>query len=323
MRPTTEPSAIRHAEREAQAREPVHRPGLGLALAGGCFVLFVICYVPLPRETAKLPEIARYAMQIALPQWRTTEPVNEIVYGTRGFDTFGETFILLAAVISVVLLSRGREPRTEYVGESAAAQKEQQESDPGGGAQGAQQTQARAAEKAEEDEEQPAREADVAPLGTPGPERSESMTVIVRISARTAAVILAVAGVYLAAWGYSPGGGFPAGVVLTGVAILLYTALGHRAVSKVVRPSVLEPIEMGGAVLIALTGLLGLIREGSFWANWIALAPPQTIRSGGIIQLFSGAELVEVATGLTIAVFALLGMGHEWAPDEDEQEGET
>ena len=49
-----------------------------------------------------------------------TEPVNEVVYGTRGFDTFGETFLLLAAVISVVLITRPREPRRGYFGEDAA-----------------------------------------------------------------------------------------------------------------------------------------------------------------------------------------------------------
>ena len=48
-----------------------------------------------------LPAVARYAMDVALPRWGLTEPVNEVVYGTRGFDTFGETFLLLAAVVSV------------------------------------------------------------------------------------------------------------------------------------------------------------------------------------------------------------------------------
>ena len=51
-------------------------------------------------STRPCPAIARYALEIALPQWHITEPVNEVVYGTRGFDTFGETFLLLAAVVS-------------------------------------------------------------------------------------------------------------------------------------------------------------------------------------------------------------------------------
>jgi multicomponent Na+:H+ antiporter subunit B len=148
------------------------------------------------------------------------------------------------------------------------------------------------------------------------------MSVVVRVAARPAAVLLAVAGVYLAAWGYTPGGGFPAGAALSGIAVLFYAALGHRAVSRVIRPSVLEPVEMVGAAAIVAVGLLGLLLQGSMFANWLPLAPQQTIRAGGTQQLYSAAELIEVATGLTIAIFALLGMGHSWTPDEDEDEGE-
>jgi multicomponent Na+:H+ antiporter subunit B len=160
--------------------------------------------------------------------------------------------------------------------------------------------------------------ADDDPLGAPAPERAVAMTVVVRVGARVAAVILSVAGVYLAAWGYTPGGGFPAGVVLAGVVVLLYTALGHRAMRAWVRPPVLEVAEMIGAAMIIVIGLVGLWLVGSFLDNWLPLAPQQTIRSGGTLQAISAAELVEVATGITIAVFALLGMEHDWTPDEDE-----
>jgi multicomponent Na+:H+ antiporter subunit B len=67
---------------------------------------------------------------------------------------------------------------------------------------------------------------------------------------------------------------------------------------------------------IVLIELLGLVLKGSFTANWVPLAPVGTIRSGGVLQLFSGAELVEVGTGLTIAIFALLGMRHDWSPEQ-------
>ena len=50
-------------------------------------------------------------MEVALPKWRHHEPVNEVVYGTRGFDTFGETFLLLAAVVGIMTITRGKEPR--------------------------------------------------------------------------------------------------------------------------------------------------------------------------------------------------------------------
>jgi multicomponent Na+:H+ antiporter subunit B len=279
--------------------------------------LLVAGLTGLPKGVNALPGIAKHAMATALPRWGTTEVVSEVVYGSRAFDTFGETFLLLAAVVAVLVLSRGREPRSEYVGEASAGRVEQALADPGEAAD-EQESQARAAESQEREDAPAPVHADDDPLGAPAPERAVAMTVVVRIGARIASVILAVAGIYLAAWGYTPGGGFPAGVVLAGVVVLLYTALGHRAMRAVVRPLVLEVAEMLGAAAIVVLGLLGLWLTGSFLDNWLPLAPQQTIRAGGTLQLFSAAELVEVATGITIAIFALLGMGHDWTPDEEE-----
>jgi multicomponent Na+:H+ antiporter subunit B len=294
-----------------------HRPALMLPLAAAVFGVLLVAALDLPRSGRPLPDIARQAMQLALPKWGTTEAVNEIVYGTRAWDTFGETFLLLAAVVSVVLLARGREPRREYVGEATAARNEQRAA-AGGGAADRDEATARDAERREESEDVLPDDADDEPVAARAPERAAGMTVIVRVVARAAAPVLAVAAVYIAAWGYTPGGGFPAGAALTGVVILLYAALGHRAVRYAVRPSLLEPAEMAGAAMLVAVGVIGMVRRGSFLANWVPLAPQQTIRSGGTLQLNSLAELIEVATGLTIAVFALLGMRHEWAPDEDE-----
>lgn len=296
-----------------------HRPWLGGLLIGGLGAVVAVGLTALPDGSNPLPYLARHAMAIALPQWGTTEVVSEVVYGSRAFDTFGETFLLLAAVVAVLLLSRGREPRSEFVGEASAGRVEQEHADPDEGPD-EQESQARSAEDQErQDEPEPAPEhADDDALGAPAPERAAAMTVAVRVGARVAAVILAVAGVYLAAWGYTPGGGFPAGVVLAGCVILLYTALGHRAVRAAVRPATLEVAEMAGAAAIVGVGLVGMWLTGSFLDNWLPLAQQQTIRAGGTLQLISAAELVEVATGITIAVFALLGMGHDWTPDEDE-----
>ena len=56
------------------------------------------------------------------------------------------------------------------------------------------------------------------------------MTVVARTAIRMALPVLAVAGLYLAAWGYSPGGGFPGGAVLLGVLLLVYAGFGRRRV---------------------------------------------------------------------------------------------
>jgi multicomponent Na+:H+ antiporter subunit B len=319
---------------EAREQEPEHRRWLGLALAAGLTAALGAAMAGLPSDHAPLPAVARYALAVALPRWGLTEPVNEVVYGTRGFDTFGETFLLLAAVVSVIVITRSREPRHGYFGESAAGAREQSQTDPVQPADASEQ-EARAAERGEQDgsgegdsgpgdsrsagqhrgRRRPATP-DAVPLGTPAPETAAAMTVVTRTAIRMALPLLAVAGLYLAAWGYSPGGGFPGGAVLVGVLLLAYAAFGRGRVARVIRPGLLEGIELGGATAIILTELLGLFLRGSFSANWLPLAAPQTILSGGIAQLFSGSELIEVGTGLAITIFALIGMEHDWTPDE-------
>jgi multicomponent Na+:H+ antiporter subunit B len=303
---------------EAREHEPRHRPWAGAALVAGLAAALAAAMVGLPDDHAPLPAVARYALVIALPRWGLTEPVNEVVYGTRGFDTFGETFLLLAAVVSVVVVTRSREPRRGYFGESAAGEREQAEDDAAAPADAAEH-EARSAERREQDEGPAGPPTpDAVPLGTPAPETAEAMTAVTRTAIRIVLPVLMVAGLYLAAWGYSPGGGFPGGAVLTGGLLLAYAAFGRRRIARVVRPALLETIEMAGAVAIIGTELLGLLLRGSFSANWLPLAQPQTPLSGGIAQLFSASELIEVSTGLAIAIFSLIGMRHDWAPDENE-----
>ena len=325
---------------EAIETEPKHRVGVGMLLTASVAVAFGAALLGLPRAHQQLSEVARYAMQTSLPSWHLTEPVNEVVYGSRGFDTFGETFLLLAAVVSVVLLSRPREPRSGYFGEDIAGRREQSEIDPAE-APDSGEREARRAESAESDEEsEPSDDPDADTsaaqkkaavenrpktpdnelVGGRGPEQAEAMSIIIRGAVRTATPILAVTGCYLVAWGYSPGGGFPGGAVILGVVLLVYAGFGRKRVARVVQPKLIETIEMAGAALIILTEALGLFLKGSFSANWLPLTPPQTIRSGGIVQLFSGGELIEVGTGLIIAVFALLAMSHDWARDKSQDE---
>jgi multicomponent Na+:H+ antiporter subunit B len=281
-----------------------------------------VAVLRLPREHAPLPSVARYAMQVALPRWHTTEPVNEVVYGTRGFDTFGETFLLLAAVVGIGVITRRREPRRGFIGEEMAGWRERSGLASGGGNGDPGQGQARRAEQDEEGHGTGPATPDAVPLGTPGPERAAAMTVVVRAAVRVAAPVLATAGLYLVAWGYSPGGGFPAGAVALGVVLLAYVSLGYRRIEPVIRPDVVEPIELAGALAILAIEVLGLVLKGSFSANFLPLGPIGTIRSGGILQAFSGSEFIEVGTGLVLATFGLLGMGHDWSDDHAEPPGQ-
>ncbi|WP_034263061.1 MnhB domain-containing protein [Actinospica robiniae] len=303
-------------------REPQHRRALGLGLTAATAVVLCAGYLTAPREHAPLPAVARYALVTALPDWKLLEPVNEVVYGSRGFDTFGETFLLLAAVVSVIVLTRPREARAGYFGEHTAGEREQREIDPQQ-PPNSEEREAREADEHEQEEHEGRRrrlddDPDQERLGRHDPERAESLTVVTRTAIRLAAPVLAVTGFYLVAWGYSPGGGFPGGAVMLGVLLLAYAGFGRRRIAKVAKPKLLETTELAGALLIIATELFGLLLKGSFSANWLPLTAPGTIRSGGVVQLFSVGELIEVGTGLAIVVFAVLGVRQDWARHDDE-----
>lgn len=298
--------------------EPLHRPRVGLLVVALVAAALAVGLVGLPRETSKLPALAREALTTALPHWHTTEPVSEVVYGTRAMDTFGETFLLIAAVVSVQLFTRGREGRRGFVGETFAGEEEQQQEDPSEGLD-EEEARARETETAEWDASTSRRRPtpDREELGAPAPETAETMSVVARIAVRAVAPVLAVAGIYLFAEGYSPGGGFPAGVVAVGVMLLLYAGLGYRRVSRGVSESLMETIEVVVALILITIMMLGLVLKGSFTANWLPLAPEETLRSGGIMQAFSVSEFFEVAAGLAIVLFAIMTMQHDWTPERE------
>jgi multicomponent Na+:H+ antiporter subunit B len=304
---------------------PRRRVVAALILVAGTATCLGAASVDLPRQDADLPGIARDAMSQALPRWHTTEVVNAIVYGTRGFDTFGETFLLLSAVVGVIVVCRGRERRRVFLQEERLGRREQAEARRAGAgprgrgrrsdverAEGLEQGQVEGSDRDLDRERRDER------LGRRGPVSSAAMTVVVRAGTRTVLPVLAVAGVYLAAWGYSPGGGFPAGAVLAGVVLLAYAANGYRAVRRFVRPALLEVVELAGAAAIVAIEVLGLALKGSISANWLPLGTAKTIQGGGILQAFSGSELLEVGTGLLLVVFSLLAMEREWTEDDPE-----
>ncbi|MCP2336311.1 MnhB domain-containing protein [Actinomadura rupiterrae] len=273
-------------------RNPHRRPFTGAFLTGGFAALLAAGLLAAPREDAPLSAMARHALAVSLPDWKLTEPVNEIVYGTRGFDTFGETFLLLAAVVSVLVLTRPRELRTEPMGEERAGRREQAEDDPASPVD-ARERAARRAERAEQDARTP-------------------MTPVVRTAVRVVGPILFAAGCYLVAWGYAPGGGFPAGAVLAGVMLMVYAAFGRRTFGT----RRLETAELAGALGIIVIMGLGLVLKDAVGADWVPHAAERTPASGGIVQPFSVAEFAEVGTGILLAVHALLGARHDWTPDE-------
>jgi multicomponent Na+:H+ antiporter subunit B len=296
------------------AAAPRRRTAAAAVLVAATAACLAVAFLDLPREGADLPGIARDAMTQALPLWHHTEVVSVVVYGTRAFDTFGETFLLLAAVVGVIVVCRGREERRVFMQEERLGRREQAETRRNAGRSSQRHPQAEQAEQVERGEVD--QEEGTLGIGG-GPVTEQAMTVVVRTGARVVLPLLAVAGAFLLLSPWVPGGGFPAGGVLTGVVLLTYAAFGYGAVRGVVRPGPLEVIELAGAGLIIVIGALGLVLDGSFFANWLPLGSPKTVHAGGILQLFSTSELIEVGGGLLIVVFSLLAVQREWT-DEDQ-----
>ncbi|HWC11529.1 MAG TPA: MnhB domain-containing protein [Acidimicrobiales bacterium] len=299
-----------------------HR-AVAAVLVAGTAALLVSALVDLPRETADLPAIARDAMTSALPDWHDPEVVSVIVYGTRGFDTFGETFLLLAAVVGVIVVCRGRERRRVFLQEERLGRREQEEARRarGGRRRRGRRPDAARAEDIEQGQIADSDQGDGG-IGARGHVSAPAMTVVIRTGARPVLLLLAVAGAYLLALAFTPGGGFPAGAVLAGVVLIAYVAYGYQAVRNVVRPALLEALELAGAAAIIGIGVMGLVLKGSVWANWLPVGQAETIFGGGILPVFSASELVEVATGVLIVVFSLVAMEREWT-EEDRDGGGT
>lgn len=304
------------------AAPPRRRQVAAVVLVATTAACLAVAVLDLPREGADLPGIARDAMAQALPEWHHTEVVSVIVYGTRGFDTFGETFLLLAAVVAVIVVCRGREHRRVFLQEERLGRREQAEARRTAGRSGSHRHPQ--AERAEQIERGTVDEEDgPVGIGAEGPVSGQAMTVVVRTGARTVLPLLAVAGAFLLFSPWAPGGGFPAGGVLTGVVLLTYAAFGYGAVRRVVRPGPLETVEMVGAGAIIALGAVGLVVDGSFLANWLPLGTPKTVHAGGILQVFSMSELLEVGAGLLIVVFSLVAMEREWTEEDEGDDAEA
>ncbi len=274
-------------------------------------------FMDLPRRGA-LSRIARRAVTMALPRWHSTEAVNAIVYGTRAFDTLGETFLLVAAVVSVLMVARRREERHPGArAEEAQAMRERERLERSSGfpeiKRGAGSEEVLRAESAEEAGLED-RSEEV--IGFSAPDHNEGMTVVVRVATQILLAVLAVAALVVVAWGYAPGGGFPAGVALAGVVLLVYASRGLAAVGPFGRSSVLELVEVAGAVGLLAVAVGGLIAHGTVTANFLPLGHPGTIQGGGILQAFSGIETFEVVSAVLLVEFGLLTMHHDWAEEE-------
>lgn len=95
--------------------------------------------------------------------------------------------------------------------------------------------------------------------------------------------------------GLSPGNGFQVGVILAAGALLLWAAGSYRAYRTATPSWLLDAADGAGAGGIVTIGLVALGVTGVFLQMIAGPGPYGTIRSGGIVLLFSWAVALEVS----------------------------
>lgn len=133
--------------------------------------------------------------------------------------------------------------------------------------------------------------------GQPLRPRSTAMTLIGRV----AAPMVLLFGVYVALHAMStPGGGFQGGVIIASGLLLAFLGDGYRAWRRIVPSHLMDAIEGGGALLFALSGLLGLLTGAAFLANVLPFGEPGSVTSGGLMIPINLGVAGAVAGGFAV-----------------------
>ncbi|MFA6942115.1 MAG: MnhB domain-containing protein, partial [Clostridiaceae bacterium] len=106
----------------------------------------------------------------------------------------------------------------------------------------------------------------------------------------------------------SPGGGFPAGAILS-TAVLL----GFLSKTKVPSQNTFKYIEAISGILIFSMGIIAFMINGSFFYNFLEGGRIGNILSGGIIPIFYSLVAFKVASELSSVFYDFYkeGEGHE------------
>jgi multicomponent Na+:H+ antiporter subunit B len=108
--------------------------------------------------------------------------------------------------------------------------------------------------------------------------------------------VVAIVGLWLAAFGLvTPGGGFQGGVVVAGAVALVFLAGGYRPWKRFGRSALLDPFEGGGAAAYVALGVAALAAGAPFLHNLLGPGKSGTLESGGSMTLLNWAVAVEVA----------------------------
>ncbi|WP_130837891.1 hydrogen gas-evolving membrane-bound hydrogenase subunit E [Lachnoclostridium sp. Marseille-P6806] len=179
--------------------------------------------------------------------------VYSVVFNYRGYDTLGESFILIGAIAGTMAILR-REKRApkqvvDYAGRGFGETAAQAKTDP------------------------PVVSAGAAPEGG----RYRRRPLIMRCGCDFLLPLAAVYGWYIVLHGaISPGGGFQGGVLAAGTVLLVYLAYGLTGVRRVFHGGFLHASETLAEILYVFIALMGIFEGVNFCFNFVLSGTEET-----------------------------------------------
>ena len=137
------------------------------------------------------------------------------------------------------------------------------------------------------------------------------MSLIVKTTTRWIKGFIFLFGCYIFTYGHlSPGGGFPGGVIIAAVFILLTLAFGKEYAERKLWPGLASELDSLGALIFLFIGITAIYFGGYLFENFIEKYYPTgnfRVFSAGVIPLQNFAIAVKVGTSLFM-VFIILAV---------------
>lgn len=117
----------------------------------------------------------------------------------------------------------------------------------------------------------------------------------------------------------TPGGGFQGGVVIASGLLLVYLGDGYRNWRKLIRSKVLDALEGGGALLLALAGVWPMLGGSAYMQNVLPLGRFRDMLSGGLMLVENAGVGLAVTGGFAMLFLEFM---EETRAAKSEQEDE-
>ncbi len=138
------------------------------------------------------------------------------------------------------------------------------------------------------------------PATVPGrrvPPRTEAISLVSRLFAPVTIVF----GLYVVLHAQlTPGGGFQGGVIIASGLLLLYLGEGYFGWRALMRDSILDACEGGGAAIYAVAGIAPIAAGAKYLQNVLALGQTKALLSGGLILVLNWGVAFAVAGGFSV-----------------------